>query len=293
MNTEKKILFIVNPASGKLTGKPDAKTISRFFAGTSHDVTTVISSYAGHASEIAADAVKQKYDAVIAIGGDGTVNEIARILNGTECALGIIPCGSGNGLARHHKISLLPLKALTVIRNFKTVKHDALNINGMLSFNVSGIGFDAHVAHLFGKNGKRGFNSYLKLVIKEFKNYREQMITIDGGGVSASYTAMLTAISNGSQFGNNARISPHADTNDGLADITVVRKMNGWKMPYFAYKVFRGEVASSPYSNIMQAEKFTITSAQPIPLHIDGEPSGYAERYNVSTIRSSLNLIIP
>lgn len=287
-----KIVFIINPVSGNGHKKPGADFISKFFDST-YKISFVESTKSGHASELASEAMTTGADAVIAIGGDGTVNEIAKSLNGTRCALGIIPCGSGNGLARHHEIPFDVPAALDVIKRFNVIEHDSVSINGKLSFNVSGIGFDAHVAHLFGKNGKRGFSSYLKLVIQEFSGYNEQEIKITTSEGVIRQPVMLAAIANASQFGNNARISPLSDTHDGISNITLIRKMNALQLPLFMFNVFTRKVGNSSYANLLRGEKFLIESEKELPLHIDGEPAGFGKRFEIETLKASLRIILP
>lgn len=267
--------------------------ISNFFRNTDVKPVIKVTSHPKQASEFTREAVQQSFDAVIAVGGDGTVNEVARELVHTNTALGIMPCGSGNGLARHHKIPFDHRKALQVILDNRLTHHDAIRINDHLSVNVSGIGFDAHVAHLFGKNGKRGFSSYVKLVLKEFNDYKESLITIETAGATVEYKMMLTAIANGSQFGNNARIAPLADTNDGLADISVVRKMGLLQLPEFFYRVFTGNTVKSPHAVCLQQSEYTISCENALPLHIDGEPCGTSNTFKVSAIQSAFKFIKP
>ena len=288
-----KIFFVINPASGKNSRKPDETEILEFFRNTPFEIKTALTGSNGHASDLTKNALGENFDVVVAVGGDGTVNEIAKVLNGTGKYLGIIPCGSGNGLARHHKIPFKISEALAVIAKNNVVNHDSVKINDHYSFNVSGIGFDAHVAHLFGKDGNRGFLNYVKLVVKEFSDYHEFSYSIDCTEKKESGKAMLIAIANASQFGNNARIAPSADTNDGKADITVVRKMNFLQLPYFAYKVFKGEVHHSQFTSVMDTEKIIITCNTEVPLHVDGEPAGFSKRFEISSLKSSLRLIVP
>jgi len=292
MSAVKNIVFITNPASGTSVKKPGAQFIRSFF-DESFKLSFFETSKSGNACELTSNAIHDGADAVVAIGGDGTVNEIARTLNGTGCVLGILPCGSGNGLARHHGISLKMDSAIATIRKFKVIDHDAVSINGMLSFNVSGIGFDAHVAHLFGKNGNRGFSNYIKLVIREFYSYKEQKITVEFNNCEITQPVMLAAFANGSQFGNNARIAPGADTNDGIADIILVRKMNTFRLPWFMYQVFNRQVDNSDFSTLLRGDKFTIRCENEMPLHIDGEPAGTSKNFVIQNLHSTLKLIIP
>lgn len=292
MNSSLKIVFIINPASGSRRNKPDEVFFRKHYDSSS-EILFLESKNKGHASELAESAVAGNADAVIAVGGDGTVNEIAKILNGTTCALGIIPCGSGNGLARHHKISLNIPDAIGVVKRFKVIEHDSILINDQLCFNVSGIGFDAHVAHLFGKDGRRGFSTYVRLVMKEFSAYRETVIKVISPMETIEQPVMLAAIANASQFGNNASIAPFADTNDGIADITLVRKMNAWLLPSFAFSVFNRQVGNSRYAKLIRGEKFTIECENPLPLHLDGEPAGYSDKFEINTLKGSLKIIVP
>ncbi len=287
-----KLVFITNPASGSRKKKPDEAFIRPYF-DAEFNTFFFESQYNGHASELALEAVNNGADVVVAIGGDGTVNEIARSLNGTSCALGIIPCGSGNGLARHHRISMNVTEAINIIKRYNLAHHDAVAINGKLSFNVSGIGFDAHVAHLFGKDGKRGFSSYVKLVVKEFTKYTEKHIRIETADGIIEQPIMLAAIANASQFGNNAVIAPNASTHDGITDITLVRKMSAMKLPGFAMDVFAKKVADSPFAKLLQGKKFVITCDENLPLHLDGEPEGFSKKFEIETMKGSLKIIVP
>jgi len=292
MQGNKKILFIINPLAG--SGKPIlGENLSAVFHNTYFDADFTYTRHRGHAYELSQKAAAERYDAVIAVGGDGTINETGRGLMGSNSAMGIVPRGSGNGLARHHKIPLDIRGALEVIKRFNVTDHDAIRINEFYSFNVSGIGFDAHVAFLFGHNGKRGFSNYLRLVINEFPKYREHQFRIVSINRKIISPGFFVSIANGSQFGNNARIAPDAFTNDGKADLTLVRRMAGWKMPFFAMKVFNSTVKSSPFAEIDQAAQFLIESDTDAPLHIDGEPAGYSKSFQVNTISNALKLIIP
>ena len=288
-----KLVFIINPVSGTGTAKPREQYIRNFFNSSGFDVRVLFTDAIGHAATLAKQAKTDGADSVIAVGGDGTVNEVAGVLNGSECAVGIIPSGSGNGLARHHGIPLDFRKALEVIKRYRIICHDASVINDRISFNVSGIGFDAHVAHLFGKNGKRGFSNYIRLVIGEFSNYREQEIRVTTSSETITQPVMLAAIATASQFGNNAVIAPGADTRDGISNLTLIRKMNGLLLPVFLYQVFSRNVKSSKYVRLLRDEKFSIDSAVPLPLHIDGEPAGFHQHFKVETLKGSLKIIVP
>ena len=291
MNTPP-IIFVLNPAAGSHKVKID-EGIIRLYLNNKSSFRFIRSEYPGHISEIVKACIPEMPAAVVAIGGDGTVNETARALTGSGIPMGIIPTGSGNGLARHHKIPVNPEKAVNVITRNNITDHDAVLINGMLSFNVSGIGFDAHVADLFGRDGKRGFNNYLKWVFREFPGYSEKSFVIEYEGRSVRSTGMLAAIANASQYGNNAVIAPGSSPFDGVTNITIVRRMPGWKLPGFVFKAFAGTVSDSPYVLVMKSASFKIVCDEPLPLHIDGESAGKNTTFEIKTMKKAIRLIIP
>lgn len=288
-----KILFVINPVAGHKSSRPDAALINRVFENSGLDVRVIQTNAAGHAHELALEAVEQNYQAVVAVGGDGTVNEVARGVYGTSVQIGIVPCGSGNGLARHHGIPLHPVRALEIIRQGHAVAHDALRINDRLSFNVSGIGFDARVAHLFGTDGQRGFSGYLKLIVSEFRHYRLHQFTMSYGEIKKTVSGMFIALANASQYGNGARIAPQASTADGLGDFTVVKRMHGALVPAFALRVFNGSVSGSKFADLFQARELTVICDPPAPLHIDGENGSYSSQYVITCEKGRLQLIVP
>ncbi len=292
MTTLPKILFVINPASGTKNTKPEAAKLKGFFQQHAH-VEVAVTSKAGDATNFTKQAIAAGFESVVAVGGDGTVNEVASALNGTKVKMGILPFGSGNGLARHHHIPFDLFKALQIIRAGKYVAHDAVSINDKLSFNVSGIGFDAHVAHMFGKDGRRGFSGYVNLVMKEFNNYQESEIEISHEHGKSNHFMFLTALANASQFGNNAIIAPNALTNDGKVDLALVKKMNSLQLPLFFARAFFGKITGSSHYTGMQYDSFTIRSEKMLPLHLDGEPAGYSDTFHVKVQQGSLHLLIP
>jgi len=287
------LLFIINPIAGSSGNRPDAALIDRKFKNRGVDYKIVFTEGPGHAKDLAREAAAAGVTTVVAAGGDGTVNEAACGVYGSTTLLGIIPCGSGNGLARHHHIPLRFDEALDVIARGKSVGHDATRINDRLSFNVSGIGFDAHVANLFGSNGKRGFSGYLKLVVTEFSNYHPHLFKITDGQNQFEYKGFFMAIANGSQYGNGARIAPDASTQDGLVDFTVILPLRGYQVPGVALKVFSGTVKKSRYAATFRSNKIILECEPPAPLHIDGEPGGTYNRYTISCEAGKLQLIVP
>lgn len=291
-----RILFIINPAAGKGKSVKDEKGIHRFFSNRNQEYHVAHTTGEGSAYELAKKAAAEGYDTVVACGGDGTINEAVRGIAGTNTALAILPRGSGNGLARHHHIPFEVDKALEVIERNNRIAHDAVLINDRLAVNVSGIGFDAHIAHLFGKDGTRGFYGYLKLVVTEFFNFKERPYTITAGNgdtTPVTYPVFLFAIANGSQFGNEAVFAPGADTGDGKVDLALVKAIPFWKVPLFALRVFTRRVEGSPHITLLKGESFLITCNEEAPLHLDGETGGFSKSFRIQTIKNAFSLIVP
>jgi diacylglycerol kinase (ATP) len=202
----------------------------------------VFTTHAGHAFELASFIDENKYLAIVAVGGDGTINEVGRGLINKSVALAIVPMGSGNGLARYSKIPLNVVKAIENAFTGKIVGMDVIQMNNHFSFNVSGVGFDAAVAHDFQHLHKRGFWGYFKLVLKQAFNFKPVEVSVDlhpaEGIKKVNDKVFLMAIANSNQFGNNAIIAPTADTSDGKFNIVIVKPFPWFLMPYYAVMMF-------------------------------------------------------
>jgi YegS/Rv2252/BmrU family lipid kinase len=222
MTEKKSIVFVVNPISGTQGKKAILKWIDERIDRSIYDYSIVRTEYAGHASQIAAEAVKDKADVVVAIGGDGTINEIARSLVHTDTALGIIPCGSGNGLARHLHIPMEPKAAIDIINRGEQLCIDYGKINNIPFFCTCGVGFDAFVSLKFADSGKRGLLTYLENTLHESLTYQPETYEIENEEGTVKHKAFLIACGNASQYGNNAYITPQASLMDGLMDITIM-----------------------------------------------------------------------
>ena len=218
MTEKKKIVFVVNPISGTQSKKAILKWIDERMDRSIYDYSIVKTEYAGHATQIAASAAQNKVDIVVAIGGDGTINEIARSLVHTETALGIIPCGSGNGLARHLRIPMEPKAAIDVINQGNRLCIDYGKINNIPFFCTCGVGFDAFVSLKFADSGKRGLLTYLENTLHESLTYQPETYEIENEEGTVKYKAWMIACGNASQYGNNAYIAPHASRTDGCDD---------------------------------------------------------------------------
>lgn len=289
---KKRIAFIINPISGTNNKRNVKSKIENYFSDKDTDINISLTTKAGDAIQFASQFADKGYDAVIAVGGDGTVNEVVNGIKGKSIALGIIPSGSGNGFARHIHIPLRTEKALKVINNFYTTEVDTMTINGRISVNVSGVGFDAMVADKFQKLSKRGISSYAKIIIQELPKYKAQLYSITIDGKEIERNAFLISIANSSQFGNNAYISPKASITDGAIDLCIVNKFNKLESPIFAQRVMLGTVDRSKYVEIIRAKKIEIKQENNI-YHLDGDAMIDGNKLNIEINPGALNMIIP
>jgi YegS/Rv2252/BmrU family lipid kinase len=288
-----KVFFIVNKYSGKGFDEALEGQIIDACASAGVEGTIEYTQRRGHATELAQEAVSLGFTKIFARGGDGTVNEVARALVHTPAALGVLPAGSGNGLARHLGIPLNTHGALGSLAHGEILTIDTLLINGGLSVNVSGFGFDAHVASQFGKNGQRGLAGYAKLVLGEFLSYQEFDITAEFDGKRETKRAFMVALANASQFGNNALIAPDASVSDGVLDVCFIRRIPITEALPFLIKLFRGKIEQSRFVTIVKARKFTAQLSTAQPIHLDGEPGGLSKQYDVEIQPKSLRVIVP
>jgi diacylglycerol kinase (ATP) len=218
------ILFIINPISGgkdklKIPGLIDANLDrSKFNANYS------FTEYIGHASEIAEEAASKNFDIIVAVGGDGTINEIGTKVMQQNKILGILPFGSGNGLSRFLKIPMNTTQAIKVINDCKVRVIDTAKFNDKCFFNMAGMGFDAHISSVFAGNKSRGLSGYLKLGFKEMLDYKPQTYHIHIDGKEYIRKAFVVSVANSSQYGNNAHIAPNASITDGLLDVCIIKE---------------------------------------------------------------------
>ena len=284
------ILFIVNPISGTGKQKKLNAILAKALDYNQFRPTIVYTEHAGHATELSRKAIGQYY-IVIAVGGDGTVNEVVKGLAGSQTIMGIIPVGSGNGLARHLNIPMKMEEAVKVINKQLVERIDTVKINNELSVNVSGVGFDAHVAHKFSKNGKRGSIPYEKIAATEFQQYKTQAYKIVADGKPMFRNAFMISLANSTQFGNNALISPEAKIDDGLVDICIMSEFPKVEAPALAARLFNRTMHKSKFIEIVRARKVEIDTNHPIVCHIDGEPVVFDDMLDIEVQPASLSII--
>ena len=287
------IVFIINPQSGNHSKAHILSCIDERMDKNKYGIEIVYTSYAGHATKIAAQKAREKAYAVIAVGGDGTVNEVARSLVHTTTALGIIPCGSGNGLARHLQIPMEPLKAIDIINEGTLETIDYGKINDVPFFCTCGVGFDAFVSLKFSQAGKRGPLVYLEKTLRESLQYRPETYELDMDGSTAHYKAFLIACGNASQYGNNAYITPQATLDDGLLDVTIVEPFTMLDVPTLAFQLFNKTIDQNSRIKTFRCQCLHIHRANQGVVHFDGDPMMMGNDINVSIIKKGIHVIVP
>ena len=255
------------------------------------EATIVFSDGISHARIIALEAVG-KYDVIVAVGGDGTVNEIASAIVGSGTALGIVPYGSGNGLARFLGIPMNPNQAIHALVKGHVESIDSGTVNGQPFFNMAGMGFDAHISEVFSHGKKRGFVSYIKSSIEEISTYNEQQYHLEIDGRVYEREAFMLSIANSSQYGNDAHISPNASVQDGLLDICLIRKFPLWRFPEMGIRMLTKTSESTSYVEIIRGKQINVTRQTEGPIHLDGEPQVMGTTIHINIVPSSLKVIV-
>ncbi len=291
MTTKKRIVFVVNPISGTQGKRAILKWIDERIDRERYDYTIVKTQYAGHAVKIAAEAAAEKVDLVVAIGGDGTINEIGRSLIHTDTALGIIPCGSGNGLARHLQIPMDPKAAIDIINEGTPLCIDYGRINNIPFFCTCGVGFDAFVSLKFADSGKRGLLTYLENTLHESLNYKPETYEIENEEGTVKYKAFLIACGNASQYGNNAYIAPQASLTDGLMDVTILEPFTVLDVPSLSFQLFNKTIYQNSRIKTIRAKRIKIHRTQPGVMHFDGDPVMAGEDIEVELFPQGLHVI--
>lgn len=269
-----KVAVIINPAAGPARvrhGASAAGLVSKLLEAHGVDGNVVVTEGPGHATELARRLVQQGCSPIVAWGGDGTVNEVGSALLHSTAALGIIPRGSGNGLARDLGIAPDPAAALQTALSGRERMIDAGEVGGRIFFNVAGLGFDAHLAHLFNAGTRRGFSRYLLLTFREVISYRPASYGIAWDTGTTRERALLVVVANSRQYGAGAIIAPSARLDDGRLQLVVVTARSVWATLWNIPRLFNGTVDKAHGVLIQPIEHATITSEGPIRFHVDGE----------------------
>ena len=286
-----KVLFIVNPHSGKRKALHLEEIVSEVLPSASFEPEVRYTGYPGHAEIMARESAA---DVVVAVGGDGTVNEVARGLLGSSKILGIVPVGSGNGLALHLGISRNPVEAVRTIGKMNVGTMDCGTINGHSFFCSCGVGMDAVVSGEFEKSGKRGLVTYVRKALEVFRTYRpsDYLLTVDEDKPK-TLKAMLITIGNANQWGNNAFICPEAREDDGLLDITVIRPFPVWYAPVIISRLMSGRLYKCRYVDLYRGRHICLKRERVEAAHYDGECCMLENQIVVNVMPGCIRMVRP
>ena len=285
-----KALFIINERSGVRRAYDIADVIRRA-AVFEHEIVPC-----GRKEDLDAiieGAERNGVDVVFAVGGDGTVHEIAKRLIDRKLALGVLPIGSGNGFARHIGLPVDPVAALTSVRGGRIETIDTASINGHPFLGVMGIGFDALVAERFASSSVRGVQTYIREGLQAFTQFRAEEYDITANGTTKRQRAFVIAIANSGQYGNNARVAPLASLQDGLLDVVIVDDLTVVNAAFLMARLFAGSFHRAAGVTTMQTTEVTIRRPSAGPAHLDGEPLTLGEDLHVRIVPRSLRLLVP
>lgn len=252
--------------------------------------TIIYSDGIRHAHELAKQAVGT-YQLVVAVGGDGTVNEIASAITGSDTIMGILPYGSGNGLSRFLGIPMDTVEAIRNLNNWHVEAIDAATANGEWFFNMAGMGFDAHISEVFSHEEKRGFGTYIKSAFREISNYKADTYNISIDGEIYKREAFMLSFANSSQYGNNAHVSPNASVQDGLIDVCIIKPFPLWRFIEMGIRMFTKTSESSKYVEIFRGKNVKVNRKTSGPMHLDGEPRISGTDIEINVAPASLKII--
>jgi YegS/Rv2252/BmrU family lipid kinase len=297
----RKIIYLINPVSGTKEKSSLKDIIIQKTTAQNIAFEILYTSKNGNYENLRKKIIDENITDIVTCGGDGTISSVAGALKDLNLRFGIIPMGSGNGLALTAKIPLSPIKALDIIFEGKNSKIDGLYINNQFSCMLCGIGFDAQVAQDFANENKRGLQTYVKVSARNFMRARPYRFAIESNEKSFDTEAFFLSIANSNQFGNNFRIAPQASLKDGLLDIVIVKRMNKFMLPFFILGQITGNNAVQQLDdrfnrrNIIyfQTERLVIHNLQNAPLHIDGDPAATAPLFDIHIIPKAFRLFQP
>ena len=292
----KNIAFIINPVSGGQETQREKRKLPKLIM-QSLDAelwlpNIAFTEYAGHATEMAYQYARMGFDAVVAVGGDGTVNEVARGLKDSQTAMGIIPMGSGTGFARHLNIPIKPQKAIEMINHSEPISVDYGLANGRLFVSTCGTGFDAVVADHFAASNKRGFATYFQNVLKEIFSYQPQTYHLVGDGIDLTHKAFLITFANANQWGYEALIAPKASVQDGKMDIMLMSSHAILGSASLALRLFAGSIDDSHFMDTLRAKEITLEREEAAPFHIDGDPVEMEKDIHIKIVPDGLRALV-
>lgn len=293
MQNKQKLIAIVNPISGTGGKGKIPSLIEDTIDKSRYDVEVEFTQAPGHATIIARDALNMGVYGVIAIGGDGTVNEVATALCGSNTPLGVVPCGSGNGLARHLHIPMNVEQALMVINSNIIEQVDYCTVNERPFFCTCGVGFDAQVSYKFANEDTRGLITYIRTTIDQYFRYKAQdyIITIDGQQLHEH--AFVIACCNAAQYGNNAYVAPRASMKDGKIDMTIIHSFNLGEAALLGARLFTSNIDRDRHVSIYRGQEIIIEREQEDVMHLDGEPLMMPRKLYIQCHPAALRVFVP
>lgn len=287
-----KTLFIVNPFSGVGRHHLVEQMVSKSLDASVFDYQVVYTEAVGHASKLSKAAAKNGYQLIVAVGGDGTVNEVAAPLIGTDVVLGMVPSGSGNGLARHLKIPLETEKAIALLNHQKKRRIDTVTVNDRVFLSIAGVGFDAYVAQKFANKRRRGFFQYARIILLTYFKYLPQKYVLHLNGEQIIRKALFISFANSDQFGYNTSIAPQARIDDGLIDISIMRKAPAWKAPFLLLLFFMKKIDRTNYVEMIRASEVLVEQKKR-RINLDGETVKMGQKLHFRIIPLSLTVAVP
>lgn len=287
----KNIAFIVNPISGTKSKSRLAKLIRESLDLQQFAPTVVVTEYAGHATQLAQQFALQDYYAVVAVGGDGTINEVASGLIGSQTALGIVPNGSGNGFARHLDISTRMNRAIEMLNSSEPIFIDYGTVNDIPFFSTCGVGFDAVVAEKFSDT-ERGLKGYMQTILKDLFQYKPETYHIEGNGIDITTTAFLVNFANASQWGYEAYIAPKASIQDGWLDVAIVSEFPMVIAAGLALSLFTKTIDEMLHMNTIRAKELILTRESEGIMQIDGTPIMMPAKLHVKIVEDGLKVLV-
>lgn len=293
MTGKKKILFIINPVSGVGRQKIVEELLPEKLDHSLFDIAISYTQYPHHAVKIAKEASERGTDIVVSVGGDGSANDVAQGLINSNSAMGIIPVGSGNGLAHHLKIPTNITKAIEIINRSKTSTIDTGLMNGKLFLSIAGLGFDALVAEKFAQSKRRGFWPYFKLVFFEYFKFKGHDYIINFDDKSIQRKALLISFANSNQFGYNVILAPKASIDDGYIDLCIVKRMSVINAAMAVPRLFLKNFDTSRHVEVYKVKEAKIQCSEPVFSHIDGDPHDHLSDVHMKIQPRSLKIIVP
>ncbi len=291
----KNIAFIINPIAGTQNKKKLPKLIIQTLDPNQWLPNIVFTERPGHAEELANQFAQMGFDAVVAVGGDGTVNEVARGVRDTNTALGIIPMGSGNGFARHLNIPMRLNRALEVLNHCEPIYADYGLANNHVFVTTCGTGFDAMIAEQFAAAGKRGFKTYIQKIVEDLISYKSEnyhIVANDKSRLDINTSAFLITFANANQWGNEAYIAPKASVQDGKMDICIMSNKAVFAAPVLAVGLFTKMLDKSLFMDGAQAKDVTLYREQEGPFHIDGDPVQMSKDIHIQIVEDGLKVLV-